>query len=89
MLDTEQNVAERVARNIAFWRIGQVTRLPTLRDGSTYEPHAVIEISARYVVTVVESVGIIEHVEASVDTVNGLKDAELPPFEFTIDIPPA
>jgi hypothetical protein len=88
MLDTEAILQATVARNIAFWDIGQVTRLPTLRDGSTYEPHAVIEISARYVLGVTEQLDFIEHVEGSIDTVGGLKDDELPPFEFTVDIPP-
>jgi len=87
-LDTEDILQATVSRNIAFWAIGQINRLPVLRDTNTYEPHAVMEISARYVVTVSEEVGFIEHVEASLDTVGGLKDDELPPFVFTIDIPP-
>lgn len=87
MLDTEDIIQATVTKNIAFWDIGQVNRLPMLRDASSYEPHAVIEISARYVLGVTEDVGFIEHVEATLDTVGGLTDP--PPIEFTVDIPSA
>lgn len=65
-LRMDDALAEAEALDLAVFDIGMVSQLPVLRDASTYEPRAILELGIRYAVTLVQSVGVIEHL-----TING------------------
>jgi hypothetical protein len=56
-------VAEAFARNLAVYAVDAVQNVPVLRDGSTYEPRALLDIGIRYVKQHDEDVGLINTVQ--------------------------
>ncbi len=66
-------VAEAAAANLAIYTLDSVMNIPVLRDGTTYEPRAVLEIGIRYTRTHTEDVGAIDTVHGDMTLIEGDK----------------
>ncbi|CAG9173084.1 LIC_12616 family protein [Cupriavidus respiraculi] len=66
--------------DLAVFQVGEVRHAPVLRDATTYEPRAVLELGIRYTLTLADDVGLIETVNAEGTT----EGAALPGPTITI-----
>lgn len=59
-MQTALDLAEQL--DLAVTAVGQLQQVPVLRDATTYEPRAVLELTIGYTLTLADTVGVIEEV---------------------------
>lgn len=73
-------LAAAYAANMAIYQTDAVQNVPVLRDGSTYEPRAVLDIGVRYTLEQIEDVGLIQTVQGEMELQQG-STSTAEPFE--------